>query len=603
MKTRIAKKTAGGYALLIVLLFTSVMMVIVVSTMNRAVSTANINERNNQTVIGIAAAEAATEKIYAQMSSDYILGGIPRIATYMSTYQGMYPTASEDAYWANFAFSDALGNGNKTFVNYTSTTNWTWWPNIDSQFKNLGGNVLTFRILSNVRKTNGRFNITNAVQQDVQLLQIPLFQFAIFYNSLLEFSTAATLTINGPVHANGDMYVGSSSALTFNSDIGVTGSILKIAWAGTSLSSMNGAITYNGSVTTNTTSLVLPIGTNNTAAAVREIANLPPSTEALSSSMGQQRYYNKAQMNIIISNTSVTAWVKRVDPNTLIPATSNAIVWTNLNYFISTNNVTGFMDQRESTSYKMGLTQIDMAKYNTWGLTNATVKSTIGTDTSGNGLVPNDVWIADYRTSNSLTGKYGIRLTNGVVVPTNNAGFTICTPNPLYVIGNFNCPNTNYLGTTNTTASQPCSFIADGLTILSQNWLDSTSTNSYSTRVPVNTTINAAIVAGVVYSTGSAINQFSGGVHNLPRLLEYWTGYTLTLNTSIVNLYNSIQAKGQFVYPGQTGTYYYPPTRQFSYDNRFKDPTYQPPGTPMLAAPRRSVWATPPPNTTNYIGW
>jgi hypothetical protein len=610
MKTSITphRSSSGGYALLIVLLFTTVSMIILGGTMNRTVSTALMNERNNQGVIGTAAAEAATEKVYAQLSSDYILGGVPRISANLSTYQSMYPgsTSGEDAYWNNFSFSNAQGQTNKTYISITSSTNWTWWPNIDSQFNGLGGNVLTYRIISNVRKMDGRFNITNAVQQDIQLLQIPLFQFAIFYNSLLEFSTAATLTINGPVHANGNMYVGSSSALTFNSDIGITGAISKPSWAGTSSGSMSGAINYNGTVTTNTTSLVLPIGTNNTPAAVREIANKPPAGEDVGSSMGQQRYYNKAQFNIIVSNSSVSAWIKRVDPISLTTNSSTTIPWTSLTNFMSTNSVKNFYDQREGTY--VGLAQIDIGKYNTWARTNTSVINTIGSS-GGVGLVPNDIWIADYRTTNSTTGLYGIRLTNGAAVPTNNYGLTIATPNPLYVIGNYNVTNAgagvNTLGTTNTYQSQPCSFICDGLTILSQNWQDTYSTNNFSSpytgRIPVDTTVNAAIVAGVVYSTGSGVSQFSG-VHNLPRLLEYWSNNTLTLNTSIVNLYNSVQADGLFIYPGQSGTYYYPPTRKFNFDVRLKDPAYQPPGTPMLSTPRRAVWSTPPPGTTNFTG-
>ncbi len=50
-----------------------------------------------------------------------------------------------------------------------------------------------------------------------RVYMVPIFQFAVFYNSLLEFTWTATLTLNGRVHANGDIYVGSASALTFNS--------------------------------------------------------------------------------------------------------------------------------------------------------------------------------------------------------------------------------------------------------------------------------------------------------------------------------------------------------------------------------------------------
>ena len=110
-----------------------------------------------------------------------------------------------------------------------------------------------------------------------------------------------------------------------------------------------------------------------------------------------------------------------------------------------------------------------------------------------------------------------------------------------------------------------------------------------------NTTVNAAILTGIVYSTGGATGQFSGGVMNLPRLLEDWGNggsTTLTLNTSIVNLFNSLRATTQFKDPG---TYYYAPTRQFSFDQNFMNSYKQPPGTPMLNVVLRSKWTVPPP--------
>src|SRR5580692_3548838 len=54
-----------------------------------------------------------------------------------------------------------------------------------------------------------------------------LFQYAIFYNGLLEFSDCATLTINGPVHCNSNIFLGtpSGSTLTFNGMVTASGTI------------------------------------------------------------------------------------------------------------------------------------------------------------------------------------------------------------------------------------------------------------------------------------------------------------------------------------------------------------------------------------------
>jgi hypothetical protein len=66
---------------------------------------------------------------------------------------------------------------------------------------------------------------------------------------------------------------------------------------------------------------------------------------------------------------------------------------------------------------------------------------------------------------------------------------------------------------------------------------------------------------------------------NVPRLLEDWTADTLTLNTSIVNLFYSARATNWFANPG---IYYFAPTRQFSFDQNFTNWTKLPPGTPLV---------------------
>jgi len=123
----------------------------------------------------------------------------------------------------------------------------------------------------------------------------------------------------------------------------------------------------------------------------------------------------------------------------------------------------------------------------------------------------------------------------------------------------------------------PAALMSDALTILSGSWSDGASSGSYSSRNASSTTVNAAILIGVVPSTGPTDTTFSGRVHNLPRLLKDWTGDTLTLNTSIINLYTSQRATHHF---GKPGTYYMPPTRQLSYDLNYMNPNKQPPGTP-----------------------
>jgi hypothetical protein len=433
-------------------------------------------------------------------------------------------------------------------------------------------------------------------------------------------------TVIGPTHANGDIYVGSIRPLTFNSLVTKTGTISSPAWFGHQVSDYTGAVTYRAGQVTIPSPLNLPIGTNNTPAAVREIINLPPTGEDPNSPLGQQRYYNKARVVLLVSNSTVTVTLKNSpwDPApTIITAnyyptnsspTNYLQVTTNFPFLALTNT---FTDQRENVTIKA--TDIDMSKLKKWLVTNAAVNAKFPNAAGVYDVAnaPNILYVADNRTNGSFQ-LTAVRLKNGQIIPTNlvaiastpqPSGFTVTTPNPLYVWGHYNCPDNTTLGTINTTAAYPASLVSDALTLLSPNWQDSHSNDPFGpgVRVASSTTVNAAILAGVVYSTGSGATQYSGGVHNLPRLLEDWgngsASVVLTLNTSFVNLFNSARATSQWRIPGN---YYYAPTRQFSFNLSFLDATRLPPGTPLLDGTRpfataAAVLTVPPSSTGNQF--
>jgi hypothetical protein len=568
----------GGYALLMVMVFAAIGLTVLTGTMNWASQTSLMNERNNQMSATTYAAEAATERIVSRLMSDYRASGESVVFNNLASYRTDVPDTSEDSYWSSFQFSNATGTTNQNYVARTQTQLYT---NLSGSYAGLRGFVSNYRVVSNARQTTGRFNLTNAVQQDLQLASIPVFQFAIFYDSLLEFTFAAPLVVRGRVHANSNIFLGSVASLELQQDVTATGTIGKQAWWGYTLANYTGSITYGGNVTTNTSALTLPIGTNNSAAAVREVINIPPTTESMSSAMGQQRFYNKAEMLILVSNSTVVVQVK-----TPFDASPTTINWSNANYFISTN--ASFTDQREAKTMKT--TELDLTKFSTWAATNTAVIAKLGA-----GNPPNILYVADDR-SVSASEKTAVRLINGQTLPTR--GLTLATVNPLYVKGHFNCTNTAHLGTTNTTSSRPASLISDALTIQSGAWSDAASSGSYSSRVPTDTTVNAALLSGMVYSSADGLTVRSGGVVNFPRLLEHWAGHTLTLNGSLVNLYDSARATAPFQNPG---VYYSAPSRNFNFDPNFLDSTKMPPGSPELRVLIRGAWATAPANQTNYV--
>lgn len=427
----------------------------------------------------------------------------------------------------------------------------------------------------------------------------PVFSFAIFYDTQLEFTQCAPMTINGRTHANGPVCLGAASGniLRFNGTVTTTSSLVVSNLGGYSSFAVP---VYNGTPTFRTSTPQLKLSgivTNHTIiSSNRVIIEFPPTGESLLSADGQQRFYNKAGVVLLISNNNITVNIKELgSPSGFI---SNYTYSSFSNIFYATNVVIGaqrtnlngslpflsltnrFYDYRESKWVMVS--QINMSILKNWLTTNQTVLTKFPL---GAGSYPTIMYVADFRT---LTNLHAVRVVNGALIPTNGInhasarGFTLATINPLYVWGNYNLPNSSAADKADPSATFPASFICDAITILSGAWTDSVYGNgstTLSSRSAANTTVNAAIIAGSVYTTGTGAGNWSGGVHNLPRLLENWSGDTLTLNSSLVNLYPSMRATNQFQNPG---VYYLAPTRNFNWNTNFIDPAGLPPGTPSV---------------------
>jgi hypothetical protein len=129
--------------------------------------------------------------------------------------------------------------------------------------------------------------------------------------------------------------------------------------------------------------------------------------------------------------------------------------------------------------------------------------------------------------------------------------------------------------------------MGDAITVLSASWQDSyTSGTSLASRNPVNTTVNAACLEGIVQSTNSS---YSGGVENFLRLLENWNSSTtsLTYNGSVVVMFPSIYGTNIWQ---QTGNYYNAPARHWAFDTNFTNPNKLPPVTPRFYKIIRATW-------------
>lgn len=614
-----------GFALIMVLIMIGVSLLILTGAVQRSSAISKMNSRSNEYATCANAAEAAVEKAYAILAWQFQSYGVLGASNALTTIRANIPQSADNTYWTNFIFSDAAGNSNKTYVNYAYSYTGALPSAYSGRFT---ANAPVYRIVSNAQSASSGSGIQGTAQEDVLLALVPLVTWAIFYNGLLEFTQCATMTVNGPVQANGSIYVGTSASLSFNSAVTTTGTLTSPTADGVgpwTSSSWNTSFGTDGYVT-NAPSVTVSLNMTNS----HFLIDIPPAAEDSMSSTGQQRLFNQAQMIITITNNSALNGNPTViltmqtgasgqdngsDPSKYIWTLTNASpsnLSTNMPFLALTNS---FYDQREGKTNI--ITDINVGSFATWSATNSIVQGKLS---SSSGIYPTIVYVADRRKSSSnQPGQLSvIRLNNGAQLPANNGyGFSVATPNPLYVDGNY---NTQIAGsaanasasTTNTTYTVPAALLSDSLTILASTWTDSTSKSSSQTYNSgssswnaVDTTVNAAIVTGTMPSTGSTATTFSGGVHNLPRLLQNWSANNLYLNTSILRLWDSNMATNQFRNPSgfsptPVNPYYNPPTRHYAYDPNFRNPAKIPPGIPMALVPIRFAWGTPPPSVTSF---
>jgi len=163
----------------------------------------------------------------------------------------------------------------------------------------------------------------------------------------------------------------------------------------------------------------------------------------------------------------------------------------------------------------------------------------------------------------------------------------------MYVKGDYNIQTTvggpSSAAANTTVHTDPAALMADSITILSSNWSDSyNSSTSLGSRGPATTTINAAMLEGIVASNTNIVGNYSGGVENFLRLEENWGGGSpLWYNGAIVVLFYSQFATNTWQAPG---VYYQVPTRDWAFDTNFTMQIKIPPMTPEVKAIIRGNW-------------
>jgi hypothetical protein len=577
MKTKIndRRQRRQGYALVTVMVIGTVGLLILAASIHWTSSNANLTARNNQYFTSLAAAEAATEKVISEMSVDFQRGPAT-VSSKVASYRSRVPTAAESGYWEKYTFGDGQGGVNATAV--TQIAPWT--PNVPllGRYQGLTGYRAIYNIASNARESGALYDITAGVGQELSIEEIPLFQFAIFYNLDLEINPGPDMTISGKVHSNGHIYLQPQASLVFNGDVAAVKDIHYLTkMPGDPLERTLGTITPGPAVkvSVGAISLNLPIGTDNSPDTVRQIVEPPPVGESAASALGKERFYNKADLVIIVTDTGVTAQSGALAPVSAAATLSWTTGSSGIKSFVKTN--VAFYNKREGKTVQA--TEIDVAQLKAWNDAGNSLKAALGRDV-------NSIYVDDRR-SQSGSSQAGVRLVNGQTLP--SQGLTIATPDPLYVQGNYNAPS-SALGTSDTSGTKPAALIGDSINVLSKDWNDSNSGTGINNRKAGDTTVNAAFLAGIV-PTGNG--YYSGGVENFPRFLEDWDDRVFTYNGSMIVMFPSKTAQA----PWGGSDVYVPPTRRWNFDTAFLDPNRLPPGTPSAHTVTRGSYKILLPNT------
>src|SRR5436190_2118702 len=174
MKTRhrSPQQNQRGYALMLVMYFAGISLLVLTGALSWSSNNALQTQRNNQYFSSAAAAEAATEKVMAQMNYDFQSQGAAIVAANLSTYRSLVPTASENSAWSGFVFRDAQGTASLSTV--TNSVPWGY-TTLASQYDGLNAWASTYSVISSARQLNTQYVIRAAVQQDFQVASIPIF--------------------------------------------------------------------------------------------------------------------------------------------------------------------------------------------------------------------------------------------------------------------------------------------------------------------------------------------------------------------------------------------------------------------------------------------
>lgn len=444
-------------------------------------------------------------------------------------------------------------------------------------------------------------------------------QFSVFYQGDMEIASGANMIINGPMSTNGSAYIGAQAGveITITDEISVLNefngsanlldgtthrkpgalgsSVLhdpifdpnpndadtpdQPTARGAQVKKLTGPENFVGGVNVGKALADYPeayenfSGTADANEVYRAVIAPPPTSSegvalAEDPMVASRRMYNRAGIVVTISENSEGQPVVNVGTPSN-PTAYNATVAAQLDEIIPPDERRkDVFDKREQRVMKM--TSLDVAALSNALATNSSLA------TAYNGVL----YIHDTTTGTRGSGDgAGIRLVNGSTTPAiNNAdgqpkGFAVVSNNALYIQGDY---NTTAITDGSSTRSNPAVLMGDAVTILSAGWNDENSSAGIDQRraTPAEGSsemvLNAGILTGNTPSTSDPPTN-SGGVQNLVRLMEDWSGYRVTIRGSMGQLFSSKYMNSEFKSPAQPLpdddlVYWVPDERRLDFD-------------------------------------
>ena len=572
-----------GYALLTVLLMLALLSAIALSFFTLTRSEMQAVQSNRNSVRGYYAAEGGLNVRAEQLRNIFVNYALP---------SGSAPTVASACTPGNLGSGDymcafhSLDNRSvSTYVIDDPTSPRQIVVPLGEPFQGLNAAVYDYDLRSVASSTDG--SIEAQLDLAIETRLIPLFQFMIFFNKDLEITPGPAMTLNGPVHSNFDLYAAANTTVDILGQVTASGDIYRgrkeadLCWTGpfrvinpvtaTDLPACSGnrrlltnsdLTAWNGNVVSRTDSVSVP------------------TPDALDPAPGSA-YWDRADIRIVYDQPTSTIQVRNAD------GTDDSARSTALGTCASATSLSNtFYNHREGAA-------IDMLDVDVQGLMdciqsqNLLNAGRLLSDTTDGGLV---VYLGVEGPLMTGVNNYGVRLTNGAELESSSAlapvpvGVTFVTNQAAYVQGDFN-----------TIDKRPAAIMADSMNVLSNAWPagDWPQATSMWLRDATPTTVNAAFLAGTDSTGGGEgsafqdVGNYSGGVHNMPRHHEDWTGIAFNYLGSLVSLNVAQHVSGGLIVGWPQ---YAPPSRNYAFDTDFIDPANLPPLTPRFAYTKQTLY-------------